>query len=100
MNIQEYISGGIIESYVLGLASPEERAEFEQYCSQYPELVEARIAFEISLEQQALSGTTKPPAFIKENILKEIGKLGSEASRWGFVHVTYPTTIFRQLARA
>lgn len=74
MNIQEYISGGIIESYVLGLASPEERAEFEQYCSQYPELVEARIAFEISLEQQALSGTTKPPAFIRENILQEIGK--------------------------
>ncbi len=72
MNIQEYISSGIIESYVLGLASPEERVEFEQYCSRYPELVEARTSFEMALEKQALSATIRPPAFIKENILKEI----------------------------
>lgn len=72
MNIQEYISSGIIESYVLGLASPEEQVEFEQNCALYPELVEARTAFELSLEKQALTATIKPPAFIKENLLKEI----------------------------
>lgn len=72
MNIQEYISSGIIESYVLGLASPEERAEFEQRCAEYPELTEARTAFEIALEKQALSATNQPPAYIKENFLKEI----------------------------
>ena len=53
MNIQEYISSGIIESYVLGLASPEERTEFEQICAQYPELAEARNNFELALEEQA-----------------------------------------------
>ena len=72
MNIQEYISSGIIESYVLGLASPEERVEFEQNCALYPELVTARTDFEIALEQQALSSSTKPPAFIKEQLMKEI----------------------------
>ncbi len=74
MNIQAYISSGIIESYVLGLASPEERTEFEQNCALYPELVEARTAFELALEQQALSAATPAPAFIKENVLQEISK--------------------------
>lgn len=74
MNIQEYIASGIIESYVLGLASPEERVEFEQYCTRYPELVEARTSFELALEQQALSAATAPPAFIRENVLQEISQ--------------------------
>lgn len=74
MNIQEYIASGIIESYVLGLASPEERVEFEQYCTRYPELVEARTAFELALEQQAMSAAAAPPAFIRENVMQEISQ--------------------------
>lgn len=80
MNIQEYIASGIIESYVLGLASPEERVEFEQNCAQYPELVEARTAFELALEQQALAAATPPPAFIRENVLQEISQGGKVVS--------------------
>jgi hypothetical protein len=51
VNIQEYISSGIIESYVLGLASDEERREFEQTCAQYPEVLAARIEFELAMEK-------------------------------------------------
>ena len=47
MNIQEYISSGIIESYVLGLADPEERLEFERIAVEYPELLAAKDAFDI-----------------------------------------------------
>lgn len=68
MNIQEYISSGIVESYVFGLASPEERAEFEQLCSQYAELVEARNKFELSLEEQATQSQQIPPANVKDKI--------------------------------
>ena len=50
MNTQEYISSGIVESYVLGLASEEERREFEKMCNQHPEVLAARNAFEIALE--------------------------------------------------
>ena len=64
MNIQEYISSGIVESYVLGLASTEERLEFEQLCAAHAELRQAREAFEQSLEQQAIAGATPPPAVI------------------------------------
>ena len=80
MNIQEYISSGIIESYVLGLASPEERAEFEQMCAQYPELVEARNNFELALEEQARKSASSPPPHIKQNVLAAIGKKDSLAT--------------------
>jgi hypothetical protein len=50
MNVREYISSGIIESYVMGLASETERQEFEANCMQYPEIAEARTAFEMALE--------------------------------------------------
>lgn len=63
----------MIESYVLGLASEDERREFEKICSQYPELLEARIAFEKSLEKQAMENSIKPPAFLREKFLEHIG---------------------------
>ena len=72
MNIQEYISSGIIESYVLGLADPEERKEFERLAEEYPELQEARTAFEVSLENNMQLGNIAPPAHIKSKILSEI----------------------------
>jgi anti-sigma-K factor RskA len=72
VNIQEYISSGIIESYVLGLASPEERAEFEKMCASHPELVEARTNFEISIEKQAFQNSIPPPAVSKEKIWSAI----------------------------
>ncbi len=74
MNIQEYISSGIVESYVLGLASEEERKEFEQYCIQYPELLKARTAFELSLEQQAMANAIVPAPAVKSKIMEAIGQ--------------------------
>ncbi len=72
MNIQEYISSGIIESYVLGLASAEERIEFEQMCAQYPELIETRNNFELAIEEQARKNAAPPPANTKEKIWSAI----------------------------
>lgn len=68
MNIKEYISSGVVESYVLGLASQAEREEFENMCRLHPEIVEARNAFEIALEEQLLKDAPAPPAFMKERI--------------------------------
>lgn len=72
MNVQEYISSGIVESYVLGLASDEERREFEQRCMQYPEVLVARNAFEMAMEKQALENAIAPPADLKKRIFEEI----------------------------
>lgn len=72
VNIQEYISSGIIESYVLGLASAEERIEFEQMSKQYPELIEARKRFEEAIEKQARENASAPPSYLKEKIWSAI----------------------------
>ena len=72
MNIKEYISSGVVESYVLGLLSAQERFEFEQYCETYPELKAARNAFELAIEKHATENAVPPPAGIKEKILSAI----------------------------
>jgi len=56
----------------MGLASEEERSEFEQLCLQYPELVAARNEFEKSLEKQAFQQAIKPPDNLKEKIINKI----------------------------
>src|SRR5262245_36153727 len=94
--MHEYISSGIIESYVLGLASEEEGREFEEMCASYPELVEARNNFELALEEQARKNAVPPPATAKEKIWSAISHTTSpsklismETSRrssgWGWV---------------
>ena len=74
MNIQEYILSGIIESYVLGLASPEERSEFEAMCAAHPEIQKARNDFEESLENYFVNdaNAVKPVPELKDKIFAEI----------------------------
>jgi anti-sigma-K factor RskA len=72
VNLQEYIASGIIESYVMGLASETERAEFEQMCARHPELVAERRKFEESLEAYASEQAVRPPKEVKAKILKAI----------------------------
>ncbi len=68
MNTKAYISSGIIESYVLGIATPAERQEFETMCRQYAEVASARDAFEASLEMQLLSDAPAAPVFLRQKI--------------------------------
>jgi anti-sigma-K factor RskA len=72
VNIQEYISSGIVESYVLGLAEEAERAEFEQMCSQHAEVRAARNEFELSLEQHAMAAAVAPPAQVRDAVLQQL----------------------------
>ena len=72
MNIKEYISSGVVESYVLGLLTAQERFEFEKYCETYPELKEARTSFELALEKQAMENSIAPPADLKQKIASKI----------------------------
>lgn len=54
MNVQEYIQSGVIESYVLDLATPEERAEVERYRLQYPEVEASILSMEAALEANCM----------------------------------------------
>jgi len=44
VNIEEYISSGVIQAIVLGLASKEEEREFEKLAATYPELKQAALS--------------------------------------------------------
>lgn len=77
MNIREYISSGIVESYVLGLADLAERAEFERMCAAHEEVRAAREAFEIKLEEQAFVNAIEPPQYVKSRIFSEL-KISSQ----------------------
>jgi anti-sigma-K factor RskA len=77
VNVQDYISSGIVESYVLGLASPEEQLDFERICKQYPEVLQARTDFELAMEQQAVQNAIAPPPALKQQVMNAV--LPSEA---------------------
>lgn len=68
MNVKEYIVSGIVESYVLGLASKDEMAEFERMCATHPEVRAARDAFEKQLEHHAMQNSIAPPAQLQNKI--------------------------------
>ena len=90
MDIKEYISSGVVESYVLGLLTAQERFEFEKYCEAYPELKAARDAFELAVEKQAMENAVAPPANVKEKILSAIQQ--NPASNTSKIISMEPTT--------
>jgi anti-sigma-K factor RskA len=90
VNIQEYISSGVIESYVLGQLSAKESAELEALAKKHPE-VNAEIR---AVEETLLNFSAKtPPAHLKAKILSRlelkeeakvvsIGNQGSSIMTW------------------
>jgi anti-sigma-K factor RskA len=60
MDINSYISSGIIEMYVMDLCTPEERQETDRLRKQYPELNQAIEEFEKKLESNLLSQAVLP----------------------------------------
>jgi anti-sigma-K factor RskA len=72
VNVKEYIVSGIVESYVMGLASKEEMAEFERMCAAHHEVQVAKEAFEKQLEQHALNNAIQPPAHLQSKIFAEL----------------------------
>lgn len=57
---------------MLGLASAEERIEFENMCLRHPEVLQARTNFELVLEKQAMDGADAPPSALKQAIFNEL----------------------------
>lgn len=68
MDIRDIISSGIIEAYVLGMASDDEVRELETLSAQYPEVAAAIADAQQSLEDYSLLHAMEPPAGLKEQI--------------------------------
>lgn len=68
MNTSEYISSGVLEAYVMGIATKSEVQEIEQLAVQYPEIKAAISEQQIALEHLATAAAVTPPPALKNNI--------------------------------
>jgi anti-sigma-K factor RskA len=72
LNIEEYISSGIIENYVLGLTSPEENLEVEEMSARHPEVARAIEAYRHTMDAYSSLHAVKPPEQLKARIIDAI----------------------------
>jgi len=72
VDIKQYIASGMIDSYVLGSVSSQERQEIQCLSKIYPEIAEELQRAELALEAYAFSIAVTPPAALKQSILDRI----------------------------
>ncbi len=75
MDLQSFIQSGLLESYVLGQATAEERSLVERMLIQHPEARTEQAAIEQAMEGYAKAIGTPPPAWMKDRILDQIAQL-------------------------
>lgn len=85
MDLNDYIESGIIESYLLGLASAEESELFEHMRGLYPELNTQIAATEYRLQKVMEEDGVTPPAEVWNKISERLtpSKRGGYYSRAG-----------------
>lgn len=72
MNIQDYISTGILEAYVLGELSATEREGVEKNLRQYPALRDELSKIELTMEGFLMRAALKPREEVKKNLFEKI----------------------------
>jgi anti-sigma-K factor RskA len=72
VNLQDYISSGILEAYVLGDLSESEKAEVEKNLLLYPELRKELASIEEAQEVLLLKAGVTPPERIKASLLAKV----------------------------
>lgn len=92
MELKFYIESGIIESYVLGLASETEVEELEHMRKLFPELdTEVELA-ERRLEKACFDEAVLPPVEIRERVLQKVrweyaGAQSDAHSNYTFINI-------------
>ncbi len=76
MDIENYILSGIIEQYVMGLCTVEEKIELEILRQQHNVLNDAIVSFELSMEKKMMNDILWPSEETDEKILRAINSLG------------------------
>lgn len=72
MNIEEYISSGILEAYALGELNTAERIEVEKALAQHAALRDELARIELTQEKLLLDAAVQPKAFVKEKLFEKI----------------------------
>lgn len=72
MNVEEYISSGILEAYAVGELSEQERADVEKNVARYPELRKELLLIEEAQEQLLMKAAVQPRSSVKTNLFAVI----------------------------
>ncbi|HEY0654010.1 MAG TPA: anti-sigma factor [Chryseosolibacter sp.] len=72
MNINDYISSGILEAFALGELSQAERAEVEKHLAAHPQLREELARVEEAQEALLMHAAVRPSPSVKENLMGRI----------------------------
>lgn len=84
MDLNAYISSGILESYALCATTLQENADVETMVAQYPELASELSQIQEAMEQYALLYEQTPPAGLKEKTLEAIFGVAIKAPKANF----------------
>lgn len=80
MNVQEYISSGILEAYALGELSAQERSEVEMNLRRYPELRDELASVEAVQESFLMKAAMKPRESLRRELFEKIDGTSSKAN--------------------
>lgn len=72
MNIEEYISSGILERYILDSTSKQESQEVECMSKIYPEIREELDHLTKTIENLSIQNAVQPPAHLKSKLFEKI----------------------------
>ncbi|MBC3788386.1 anti-sigma factor [Spirosoma utsteinense] len=72
MNVTEYIASGILESYVMGAVSDQEKREVECLSAIYPEVRNELDDLSKALENYALLHSLEPPVALKTRLMEHL----------------------------
>src|SRR6185295_16535970 len=72
MEINEFISSGIIEMYCLGIATEVEREQVEKFAKENNAVRDEILIIREALELYAMAGHASPPATLKNKIMAAI----------------------------
>ncbi len=73
MNIENYISSGIIESYVLDQLNEQERNDVQKLAAQHPEIRVAIEETEETFSALGEKGSITPPKLVKSKLFADLG---------------------------
>ncbi len=74
MDLQSFIQSGLLEAYVLGQCSAEERAQVERMATEHAAVRAELSSIEASLEGYASAHAVQPPDWMKASIMERIGQ--------------------------
>ena len=77
MDLQSFIQSGLLEAYVLGQCSAEERTQVERMAAEHAAVRAELASIEAALEAYAAANAVQPPDWMKTRILEQIDQEAS-----------------------